>query len=116
MLSTTSSPTISRRRDNRSPTQILTDFLHRPGKLDEAEVQAVMRNLERRLGPYPWTESDQTHFTGIKLTEAEVIRRRLGARRLKERLSPIPWYREQAKKFKDEEKYWLALYGSCVKA
>lgn len=42
----------------------------------------------------------------------EIARRELGQQRLKERLSLIPWYREQARK--DGEDFWRKLHGSCI--
>ena len=45
-------------------------------------------------------------------TREEEERQRQGAQRLKEQLSPIPWYREQAEK--DGEIFWRRLHDSCI--
>ena len=49
------------------------------------------------------------------LEPEEVARRKLGAQRLKERLSVIPRYAERAKRPGADE-YFETLYGSCVNA
>lgn len=41
-------------------------------------------------------------------------RREQGRQRLKERLSSIPWYAQQAQK--DGEIFWDKLYASCARA
>jgi hypothetical protein len=48
----------------------------------------------------------------ISLSQKEQERRRLGAERLKARLSSIPWYAEAARRY--GEGYWEMLYDSRV--
>jgi hypothetical protein len=44
----------------------------------------------------------------------EQERRRLGAQRLKERLSRVPFYAKKARKYADEDKYWEGFYASRI--
>jgi hypothetical protein len=48
----------------------------------------------------------------VSLSHKEQERQRLGAERLKERLSSIPWYAEAARDY--GKGYWEMLYASAV--
>ncbi len=50
----------------------------------------------------------------VRMTDEEKNRRRLGAQRLKERLSRVPFYAKAAEK--DGEGYWESFYASRVKS
>ena len=47
-------------------------------------------------------------------TPEERERREQGTQRLKERLSSIPWYAQQAQK--DGPEFWDKLYANCARA